>query len=80
MTDQIKKFHELSDDEPFVLARQNAPGELTLGNVGRMGAAVDAFGKRADALLARLDELHKRVAAIEAEQPPKPRIYREAAK
>ena len=80
MTDKIKKFHELPDDDPFVLARHNAPGELTLGNVGRMGAAIDAFAKRADTLLAKISELNDRIAAIEAEQPARPRIYRDGAK
>ena len=45
-----------------------------------MGAQIEAFGKRSDALLAKLDELRKRVDAIEAEQPARPRIYRQAAK
>ena len=40
-----------------------------------MGAEIAAFSKRADSLLAKIDELHKRVAALEAEQPPEPLIY-----
>lgn len=76
-------MYELPDDDPIFQQRTGAPAELTLGSVGRLGAAVgdlQAFAKRADDLLAKLGELNDRIAAIEAEQPPRPRIYREAAK
>ena len=73
-------MHELSDDDPILQQRTPAPSALTTGNMGRLNSAVASFQKRADSLLATIDELTKRVDAIEAEQPPRPRIYREAAK
>jgi hypothetical protein len=63
--------------------RQPIGAALTIGSVGRLGAAVydlQAFAKRADSLLAKISELNARIAALEAEQPPRPRIYREAAR
>ncbi len=59
--------------------RQPMGAALTIGSVRRLGAAVcdlQAFQKRANSLLATIDELTKRVAALEAEEPARPQIYR----
>ena len=73
-------MHELSDEEILQL-RTPAPSSLTTGNMGRALAAIaglQAFQKRADSLLAKIGDLTKRVAELEAEKPQKPKIYREA--
>lgn len=49
------------------------------GNLGKLNSAVGdlrAFAKRADALLAKISELNDRIAALKAEEPARPRIYR----
>ena len=72
-------MHELSDDDPII----RATSAITTGNIGRLNSAVydlQAFAKRSAAILATIDALNARIAALEAEQPPRPLIYREAAK
>ena len=66
-------MHELSDDDPII----RASSAITVGNVGRLNSAVASFQKRTDDLLATIDALNARVAALEAEKPPQPRIYRD---
>lgn len=59
--------------------RQPIGAALTIGSVGRLGAAVydlQAFAKRAASILATLDALNARIDALEAEKLPQPRIYR----
>ena len=71
--------HQISDDDPII----RATSAITTGNIGRLNSAVydlQAFAKRADSLLATIDALNARIDALEAEKPPQPRIYREAAK
>lgn len=74
-------MHQISDDDPILQQRTPAPSALTTGNMGRALAAVydlQAFQKRADSLLAKISELSDRIAAIEAEAPARPRIYRDS--
>ena len=59
----------------------HATSALTTGNLGRLNSAVgdlQAFAKRADSLLAKMSEVNDRIAALEAEPPARPRIYRDA--
>lgn len=78
-------MYEIPDDDPILEQRTavHATSAITTGNMGRLSAAVGdlrAFQKRADSLLATLAAMNDRLAALEAEQPPQPRIYRGAAK
>ena len=67
-------MHQISDD-PII----RATSAITTGNIGRLNSAVASFQKRADTLLATIDELTKRVDALEGEKPPRPLIYRSRA-
>jgi hypothetical protein len=61
--------------------RQPIGAAITIGSIGRLGAAVydlQVFQKRADVLLTTIDALSARVAALEAQKPPKPLIYRDS--
>lgn len=67
-------MHELSDDDPII----RATSAITTGNIGRLNSAVASFQKRTDDLFKTIGALSARVATIEAEQPPRPLIYRSA--
>ena len=67
-------MHKLSDDDQII----RATSAITTGNIGRLNSAVASFQKRADDLLATLGALTARVAVLEAEKLPQPKIYRDS--